>query len=148
MSPPPVPFEKYAQMGAYHWRQCDRDSPAYNPPVEARYQVVRKRLRRVKRILDIGCGDGYLLSLARAYGSTVCGIDTELAALQLAKTQLKPLDDCGLAQANCYDLPFAAESFDMILLTDVFEHLADPDLCLKEICRVFIGLRELRHINQ
>jgi len=38
--------------------------------------------------------------------------------------------------ANAEFLPFAAKSVDAILLLDVLEHVADPDLCMQEIKRV------------
>lgn len=136
MNPSLVQFDKYNKMGAYHWIQSDRGSPMYNPPLEARYKVLIKRLERTKRILEVGCGDGYLVSLASGYSETVVGIDSELTGIQLAAQKLQPFANCTVGQASCYNLPFAPSSFDYVLLADVFEHLEQPDLCIKEICRV------------
>ncbi len=123
-------------MGAYHWVQCDRSSPLYNPPLEARYQVLMTRLGPAKLILDVGCGDGYLMSLASSRCETVIGIDPELSGVALAAVKLKPFANCAVGQADAYSLPFKANCFDVILFTDVFEHLNYPDICMKEICRV------------
>ena len=138
MSPDSLPFNKYDEMGAYHWIQCDRNSRMYNPPLEARYKVLLKRLGRPKRVLDVGCGDGYLMGLVSPLCKMVVGIDSEFSGIKLATAQLRPFANCTVGQASCYDLPFTANCFDVILLADVIEHLEDPHLCLKELCRILM----------
>jgi ubiquinone/menaquinone biosynthesis C-methylase UbiE len=136
MSPDSLPFNKYDEMGAYHWIQCDRNSRMYNPPLEARYKVLLKRLGTAKRVLDVGCGDGYLMGLVSPHCELAVGIDSELSGIKLASARLRPFANCTVGQASCYNLPFTANCFDVILLADVFEHLEDPDLCIKELCRI------------
>lgn len=136
MTSKPVRFSKYDEMGAYHWVECDRRSRAYNPPLEARYRVLLKRLKRTNRVLDVGCGDGYLMSLASPLSGSVIGIDSEFTAVALARPKLEPFTNCALLQASCYSLPFANGYFNAVLLADVIEHLEDPERCLQEISRV------------
>lgn len=123
-------------MGAYHWEECSRNSSRYNPPLEARYSVVLKRVKRVRRILEVGSGDGYLMNLVRSRCDRVIGVDFEMTGLRLASKKLVRFRECSLIQGNCYDLPFRDESFDLVLLSDVIEHLEDPEVCLREIARV------------
>jgi len=123
-------------MGAYHWIQCDRNSRMYNPPLEARYKVLLKRLGRPKRAMDVGCGDGYLMGLVSPLCEMVVGIDSEISGTKLATAQLRPFANCTVGQADGYSLPFTTNCFDNVFLTDVFEHLEHPDVCMKEICRV------------
>ena len=52
-------FDKYEKMGAYHWRECDRGSSVYNPPLVARYKMILDRIPN-GRVVDLGAGDGYL----------------------------------------------------------------------------------------
>ena len=123
-------------MKAYHWDECQRNSSRYNPPLEARYIVVAKRIKSGRRILDIGCGDGYLTSLVRSFAHQVVGVDTEPTAVLLAKSKLQQFPNCRVMQASCYELPFANRTFDIAILADVIEHLESPETCLKEITRV------------
>lgn len=123
-------------MGAYHWVQCDRAAPNYNPPLEARYKVLVKRIKRAKRILDVGCGDGYLLSQVSALCDQAVGIDSEQSGVALANEKLKTYRNCSVTQASCYEIPLPDNSFDCVMLADVFEHLEHPEWCIKEIARL------------
>lgn len=136
LSPKHIPFDKYDDMGAYHWDQCDRRSRNYNPPLEARYRVLVDKLQGENRVLDVGCGDGYLMSLISALSEDVIGIDTDHSGVRQADRKLKSLRNCRVVQASCYEVPFDDGSFDLVLMTDVFEHLERPDLSIREICRV------------
>lgn len=134
-----VHFDKYSDRGAYHWNECTPGSSAYNPPLVARYAVVRKaveQLARRRQVLDIGCGDAYLMASLQAHCDRVQGVDPEQAAVNLAAEILKPWPHCSVVQGDCYSLPFGNNQFDAVLLTDVIEHLTDPGACLAEIARV------------
>ena len=139
-SPPAaIPFNKYEEMGAYHWLQCNSHSVNFNPPLVARYETVIEEVNKfgmVERILDIGCGDGYLMSKVSQYSSATFGIDSEIQAINLAQKMLKNKSNCKVQNGNCYDLPFESKYFDIVLLTDVIEHLEKSDQCLSEINRV------------
>jgi len=132
----PTPFSKYDEMGAYHWIQCDRSSPHFNPPLEARYRVVLQRIGRAERVLDLGCGDGYLMGLIRPLTKQIIGADSEFSGLALAREKLTSLSSIQIIGSSCYELPFRDQRFDLILLTDVIEHLEQPAECLSEIRRV------------
>ncbi len=71
----------------------------------------------VNSILDIGCGDGRLTNkLAKVYPKVV-GVDISEQALQYIKTEkIKTSVDA---------LPFGDNSFDLILSTELIEHLSD-----------------------
>lgn len=97
------------------------------------------------RVLDLGCGTGTLALLAkRAHpGAGVFGLDADPEALQLAKRKLEAAGievqlDQGLASA----LPHADESFDRILSSLFFHHLAS-DLKLEVMREVLRVLRPM-----
>ena len=57
-------FDKYLTTGAYHWAEGSPLSWRYNAPLVARYRSVLRRIPAgATRILDVGCGDGYLTYL-------------------------------------------------------------------------------------
>ena len=138
----PIPFDKYDQSGDYHWRECERrysNYKAYNPALAARYQVVVDTVRRwapVGRLLDVGCGDGFLMGQLAPLVKEAVGVDSEAAAIGIACQRLAHLPHCRSQHTVCYELPFAAGSFDVVTSTDVIEHLTAPAGHLREIGRV------------
>lgn len=82
-------------------------------------------------ILDLGCGTGGSLPLLRNWG-TVVGLDTSPFALKLAGR--KGMKYAVLGDAG--NLPFTNDSFDLVAILDVLEHLGDDLKALKEIWRV------------
>jgi 2-polyprenyl-3-methyl-5-hydroxy-6-metoxy-1,4-benzoquinol methylase len=86
------------------------------------------------RILDVGCGAGALSGALRARGAVfVAGIELDPAAAARARERLDELVEGSAVDA---DLPWAPESFDLLIFADVLEHLPDPDLVLER----FLGL--------
>ena len=93
-------------------------------------QVVQPHLRATTRILDAGCGDGTLSPHDyRAPTRRVTGADVE------ASIQVHPRLDQA-AQADLAQLPFARESFDLVLCKFVVEHLENPRAVFAEFHRV------------
>ena len=77
------------------------------------------------RVLDIGCGRGFIGEYVRARGGRYTGVDI------LASGHGFPLA-VGVADA----LPFAAGSFDAVFCIDAFEHFPWPGRAAAEIRRV------------
>lgn len=83
------------------------------------------------RVLDVGCGAGNLLDALR--DSCACvGLDYAFSALQFCQSHL----DAPLALGDARALPFAADAFDVVLATDVFEHMQDDVAAVRECARV------------
>lgn len=129
-------FPKYEESGAYHWIECDRRSRNFNPPLVARYDAVVRRVAPGSRVLDLGCGDGYLTHLLSRRAESVTGLDPEAAAVRLAGELLREYKNCRVLEGSCYDLPFPDGSFDVAVMADVIEHLEDDDRSLQELARV------------
>lgn len=87
-----------------------------------------------ERVLDVGCGVGYLCEvLARGGdGRHIVGVDPSLESIRACR-ELAP---GAFMAGDALALPFRASSFDCVALSDVIEHLADPDQALGEIRRV------------
>lgn len=85
-----------------------------------------------QRPLDVGCGEGAtLLHLGQPAGAT--GVDLFEEKLAFARSRLPA---CRFVQGSIYALPFAAASFDHVLIRDVLHHLAQPVQALSEVARV------------
>jgi ubiquinone/menaquinone biosynthesis C-methylase UbiE len=85
---------------------------------------------RGKNLLDVGAGDGALGALLETFGHDVVLTDQEDWRAEISKN-LK------FAEADvCQSLPFADQSFDLVLSYNSFEHFPDPQKALDEILRV------------
>lgn len=92
---------------------------------------VRKRLKRLaeetggKRLLDIGCGTGFMLTLAAPFFDEVYGLDITPAMLDLAKIKISEegLNNVKLVLAPSEKLPFDDSYFDVVTAYGVLHHL-------------------------
>lgn len=79
-----------------------------------------------KKILDLGCGNGHLIKILKERGYDVYGIDNSNKKLDLARNKCPGrIFKCDLESLK---LPKEVKEkrFDIILSTEVIEHLYDP----------------------
>jgi SAM-dependent methyltransferase len=86
------------------------------------------------KVLDAGCGTGGLIRrLERRHADwRWTGIDVEPLACELARTRCA----AGIVEGSLAMLPFAANSFDAVVCSDVLYHLDDDASALQELARV------------
>lgn len=88
-----------------------------------------------KRVLDAGCGEGFSLNklITNNIGEELEGIENSKEAISLGK---KLFPKAKIKLGSVYDLPFETNYFDLVLCTEVLEHLENPQEALLEIIRV------------
>ena len=84
-------------------------------------------------ILDLGCGDGFLLKILRDRNIFGEGIDVSETAIK--KTIAEGIKGT-VFDFSDGDLPYKDDSFEIVLMTDVFEHLYYPEIVVKEAYRI------------
>lgn len=86
-------------------------------------------------ILDAGCGDGRLSRDVKVAAgvSQVVGMDLSVRRAERAGAAIEGVR---FASGSIYDLPFADDTFELVLCTDLLEHLDDPHAAFAELARV------------
>lgn len=97
------------------------------------------------RVLDMGCGSGRHVGAAYQYpGITAIGADVSFDDLTQAKNRLLFHDRIGahgggawgLNVADITALPFARHTFDLVICSEVMEHIHDEKAAARELFRV------------
>jgi ubiquinone/menaquinone biosynthesis C-methylase UbiE len=118
-----------AWYGAFH-----RPESSDLAPLAARVA----RLARGGRVLEVGCGDGRLLSELAALCREAHGTDASARALALARRGLSGHPNARLKLLRGWELPFPDASFDAVVCQRTL-HVLDPEaacLVLREAGRV------------
>lgn len=90
---------------------------------------------KVNSILDAGCGEGFTMN--KIQKEKICkkieGIEYSKQAVDLGK---KIYPDLEIKQESIYNLSYKNNSFDLVICTEVLEHLENPQKALQEMLRV------------
>ena len=135
----PVNNDIYDQLGE-RWYGANDDPVALlraesrlrNPWLTER---LRSHTRGQARVLDIGCGGGFLSNHLAREGFDVTGLDASQASLDVAIRH----DTSGKVSyllGDALALPFPDASFDAVCAMDFLEHVEDPARVVAEAARV------------
>jgi SAM-dependent methyltransferase len=108
-------------------RSEEQQLPAYEEAIE------RVGLEPGQRVLDVGCGTGVFLRLARERGAEPSGIDASQALLELARRRVP---DADLRLGDMQFLPYVDDSFDLVTGFTSFFFAADLVAAVREAGRV------------
>jgi len=115
---------------------------AYQTPdiVSARGQVISSlKLQGGLKVLDIGSGPGLLakdISQQLGRSGSVVGVDMTENMIESAKQLCSDAVNVSFEQGDAMSLPFADNSFDSVVSTQVYEYVPDLNAALLEFARV------------
>ena len=132
--------ERLGQVQAYYDRLAPRlvAVEGRNWHLQSRMALVLETIDRHARaggrVLDVGCGTGFLLERLAGRGFSGIGVDLSPESVAHASRRLAEIgasDRLSAVVGSAYEPPEGP--FDLICLTDVLEHLEDPRACLRAL---------------
>lgn len=108
-----------------------------NEPVAFSYRLHEYTGFGGKRVLDVGCGNGYVLSHYARQGADTYGIDLTKTAVNLSRRRFELADlDGHFVVGSAEDLPYPSGSFDGVCSMGVLHHTPDTPRAVAELRRV------------
>lgn len=105
--------------------------------IDFSYQLHEYKSFTGKRVLDVGSGNGYVLSKYAGEGAQVSGIDITPTGIELCKKRFEYLGLQGdFRIADAENLPFDNDTFDCVCSMGVLHHVPDTEKAVAEIFRV------------
>jgi len=131
---PRLPFDRareYYRSGEYYqsgnhdigYAAYERDAPCHRRTFRKRLEMVRK-FHPGGKLLDVGCGYGYLLEEARNMGYDCFGVDVSPEAV--ARARKLPGHEDRIWEGTIETVRASGLTVDVICMTDLFEHIYEP----------------------
>jgi 2-polyprenyl-3-methyl-5-hydroxy-6-metoxy-1,4-benzoquinol methylase len=137
-------------------------APEYIKYMQSRYEQVKELInfrakqrleiytsllgRRPERILEIGCGSGWMTKGLADLGVEMLGIEYDVDLAKSAQSLLAKSDNASVWQGDIVQMESLPNSYDVVFSSQVFEHIFTPSKALKNACR-FINSQGIVHID-
>jgi 2-polyprenyl-6-hydroxyphenyl methylase/3-demethylubiquinone-9 3-methyltransferase len=142
----PIDNEVYDRLGDGWWDEDNPLNALHGSFTAGRFTYFREVLARLGRdpldlrVLDIGCGGGFMAEEFARLGCRVVGLDPSPVSIRAARRHAA---STGLSidylVASGEQLPVQDSAFDIACCCDVLEHVEDLELVINQTARVLTG---------
>ena len=143
-----VPKSNYSESFGWQWNYWPRvqfDSENIGKPMEGHTTKMWESITNFKNnglkdltskvVLDLGCGPGRFIEVARNKGALVIGLDYSIA-VEAAHKNFESDENVCIIQADAMNLPLKENSIDIAFSIGVLHHTPDPSNGVKEIYKI------------
>jgi 2-polyprenyl-3-methyl-5-hydroxy-6-metoxy-1,4-benzoquinol methylase len=129
--------------GFYERRASEKNPTSDNPEMTGLVRKIEQwcGIRDGQRVLDFGCYDGYIVRRLRAR-SKIEGVGVDISSKAIASATLaarqEGLENLAFVVADGARLPFPDDAFNVVVCSEILEHVPDLDAVLSEISRVLV----------
>lgn len=137
----PEPQELYALYGETYFHNDESGVVGYNDYIADEANIrktVNKRFEIIEeytdkgRLLDVGCAMGFFIDEAHKRGWEVAGLDVS----QFAAEYVKERFGHDAYNGSLLDFDFPEDSFDLVTMYDVIEHVPDPKAYVQAVAKI------------
>lgn len=123
------------QQKIWDYFQSSKEHDVFNDSTP-RYFFLAKKIPLTARVLNIGVGRGGLEKILKSRGVDISCLDPSENTIAKLRTELEIGDKARIGSAQ--KIPFEKESFDIVIMSEVLEHLDSKTLSdtLQEVLRV------------
>lgn len=131
-----MPLKIYGQGStANFWAKALGRDSSLRKPDEFFFSMISEYLHRNGKILDAGCGTGYMVTYLSSLGYDAIGLDFSKTLIKRARSSA--LNNTQLQVGDLTHLPYKKNTFATCISEGVFEHFEEgPQLPLSEVKRV------------
>ncbi|MBW2966379.1 class I SAM-dependent methyltransferase [Candidatus Woesearchaeota archaeon] len=117
-----------------YWEKPDKAAPVTDVTTPKRLKLLFETIGEGKKVLDVGCGNGYITKKMVDQGNEVIGMDISANAIKEARRINPDIKFICCSAEQRY--PFKNEKFDIVFAGEVIEHIYDTSFMFSEINRV------------
>ena len=132
-------MEKYKKEKYWSKYACGYDEGVeYIVGKEIQHTIVAKlsEERDIGEVIEFGCGTGYFTKVIAKNARHVIATDLSDEMLEVARAQLKELQNITIAKADCESTSFPSERFDTVVMVNVVHFIENPYKSLQESYRI------------
>lgn len=93
-------------------------------------------LNKLKNVLELGCGNGTFSKVLAKNSDSLLVTDLADEMVEASKNRLKSFDNIKVEKANCFDLPYPDNNFDVVFMANLIHIIPNPGNAILQCKRV------------